>query len=257
MRVGDCSRLRGGCCRRATRLWPAVISAPDAFERRRRIWQSAPHGLDLRAALRFVDNELEKVRARPDQQLSEPIRWASLALPDAHRPGGARRRHLHGHEGRRRARTAGLVRHGARRGHRLLQRARRPRRDLRTDVFSVARSGGAAGRRSRRRSSCARIRSARIICGPGRPRCGPPYALPTVDLQEFPALPGIAAQAGADVRAGVVGRGGEALEVLEGMRAGRTIGRDRRATARGAPGRFRVARPRARIRGRAGGAIRE
>jgi protein arginine N-methyltransferase 1 len=62
-------------------LWTAVISAPDAFARRRRVWQSGPHGLDLRAAQRFVDNELEKVRAHPDQALSEPMQWASLDYP--------------------------------------------------------------------------------------------------------------------------------------------------------------------------------
>jgi protein arginine N-methyltransferase 1 len=59
-------------------LWAAVISAPDAFQRRRQAWQGGPHGLDLRAAQRFADNELEKYRARPDQALSEPTRWASL-----------------------------------------------------------------------------------------------------------------------------------------------------------------------------------
>ena len=62
-------------------LWAEVISAADAFERRRRIWQSAPHGLDLRAALPFVDNELDKYRARPDQALCEPLRWAVLDYP--------------------------------------------------------------------------------------------------------------------------------------------------------------------------------
>ena len=62
-------------------LWAEVIAAPDAFERRRRIWQSAPHGLDLRAALPFVDNELDKYRARPDQALAEPMRWAVLDYP--------------------------------------------------------------------------------------------------------------------------------------------------------------------------------
>jgi len=62
-------------------LWAEAVSAADAFERRRRIWQSAPHGLDLRAALPFVDNELDKYRARPDQALSEPMRWAVLDYP--------------------------------------------------------------------------------------------------------------------------------------------------------------------------------
>src|SRR5580765_2934227 len=35
-------------------LWLAVLAAPEVFERRRSIWQSAPEGLDLRSALPFV-----------------------------------------------------------------------------------------------------------------------------------------------------------------------------------------------------------
>jgi len=62
-------------------LWLAAISAPEAFERRRGVWQSGPDGLDLRSALPFVENEIEKCRARPDQQLGEPVRWASLHYP--------------------------------------------------------------------------------------------------------------------------------------------------------------------------------
>jgi type I protein arginine methyltransferase len=62
-------------------LWLAVISAPEPFARRRRIWESAPEGLDLRGALPYVDNEIEKLRARPEQLLCEPVRWASLHYP--------------------------------------------------------------------------------------------------------------------------------------------------------------------------------
>ena len=59
-------------------LWLAVLSAPETFERREATWRSAPHGLDLRSALPFVANEVEKCRARADQLLGAPIRWASL-----------------------------------------------------------------------------------------------------------------------------------------------------------------------------------
>ena len=62
-------------------LWLAVISAPEAFARRRSVWQSDPHGLTLRSARRFIDNELEKYRAGPDQLLCEPVRWANLDYP--------------------------------------------------------------------------------------------------------------------------------------------------------------------------------
>jgi type I protein arginine methyltransferase len=62
-------------------LWAAVVSAPEAFDDRRRVWQSHPYGLDLRAAQRVADNLMEKHRARPDQLLSDPVRWATLDYP--------------------------------------------------------------------------------------------------------------------------------------------------------------------------------
>jgi protein arginine N-methyltransferase 1 len=62
-------------------LWLAVITAPEAFARSRSVWRSEPGGLDLRSALPFVDNEVEKHRAHPDQRLGEPTPWASLHYP--------------------------------------------------------------------------------------------------------------------------------------------------------------------------------
>jgi protein arginine N-methyltransferase 1 len=62
-------------------LWLAVISAPEDFDRRRSIWRGEPHGLDLRSALPFVANEVEKVRSGADQLLSRPVGWASLDYP--------------------------------------------------------------------------------------------------------------------------------------------------------------------------------
>jgi protein arginine N-methyltransferase 1 len=59
----------------------AVISAPDAFERARDVWRSAPQGLDLRSALPFVDNTIAKCRARSDQLLCRPVTWASVHYP--------------------------------------------------------------------------------------------------------------------------------------------------------------------------------
>jgi protein arginine N-methyltransferase 1 len=64
-------------------LWAAVISAPDVFEQRRAVWQGAPHGLDLRSAQPYVDNLMERVRARPEQLLGPPVDWARL---DYHAP---------------------------------------------------------------------------------------------------------------------------------------------------------------------------
>lgn len=62
-------------------LWLAVRSAPEEFERRQAVWRSEPGGLDLRSALPFVANEIEKCRARADQLLGAPVRWARLEYP--------------------------------------------------------------------------------------------------------------------------------------------------------------------------------
>ena len=61
----------------------AVVTVPEVFERRRRVWQSAPHGLDLRSALGFVENTTERVRVDPEQLLSDPVTWtsSSAAVP--------------------------------------------------------------------------------------------------------------------------------------------------------------------------------
>jgi protein arginine N-methyltransferase 1 len=62
-------------------LWLGVVSAPDAFERRRRPWLDDPHGVVLRSALRIVDSSPVKHRARPDELLGPPARWARLHYP--------------------------------------------------------------------------------------------------------------------------------------------------------------------------------
>jgi protein arginine N-methyltransferase 1 len=62
-------------------LWLGVVSAPEAFERRRRPWQGDPHGLRLGSALRVVDNSTFKHRARPDDLLGPPARWAQIHYP--------------------------------------------------------------------------------------------------------------------------------------------------------------------------------
>jgi protein arginine N-methyltransferase 1 len=62
-------------------LWLAVVSAPEVFEQRRRPWQGDPHGLVLGSALRLVDNAFLKHRARPDELLGPPTQWASIDYP--------------------------------------------------------------------------------------------------------------------------------------------------------------------------------
>jgi protein arginine N-methyltransferase 1 len=62
-------------------LWAAVVSTPEAFDERRAVWQSRPHGLDLSSAQRFVDNGIQKHDARPEHLVSAPVQWASLDYP--------------------------------------------------------------------------------------------------------------------------------------------------------------------------------
>ena len=64
-------------------------------------------------------------------------------------------------------------------------------------------------------------------------------AFPTVDLQELPAVPGLAAQAGATFAPALSAAGAEALQVLDGMRAGRSIGQIAEQLLAAHPGRFR------------------
>jgi protein arginine N-methyltransferase 1 len=62
-------------------LWAAVASAPEAFHDRRAVWLDGPRGLDLRSALRHVDNTTVRMRARPDDLLTAPVPWATLHYP--------------------------------------------------------------------------------------------------------------------------------------------------------------------------------
>jgi protein arginine N-methyltransferase 1 len=65
----------------ADTLWAAVISASEVFEERRAVWHGAPHGLDLRSAQPYADNFMERLRAQREQLLSAPIEWARLDYP--------------------------------------------------------------------------------------------------------------------------------------------------------------------------------
>jgi protein arginine N-methyltransferase 1 len=56
----------------------AVVSALEAFAERRGVWLSHPHGLELGAALRYVDNAAQKHRARVGDLLGAPASWARL-----------------------------------------------------------------------------------------------------------------------------------------------------------------------------------
>jgi type I protein arginine methyltransferase len=61
------------------RLWAAVVEAPDAYGRRLGPWQCGPFGLDLRAALPLLYNDTVKMRAVPQQLLTEAQSWALLS----------------------------------------------------------------------------------------------------------------------------------------------------------------------------------
>jgi protein arginine N-methyltransferase 1 len=67
-------------------MWIGVVAAPEAFELGHEVWQSDPHGLDLRSALSIVDNSAYKYYARADQLLSAPVPWARLHYPTLTEP---------------------------------------------------------------------------------------------------------------------------------------------------------------------------
>jgi protein arginine N-methyltransferase 1 len=54
------------------------VQAEQAIGDQRRIWQSAPFGLELGSALRHVENHWAKHRAGPEALLCEPVCWAEL-----------------------------------------------------------------------------------------------------------------------------------------------------------------------------------
>jgi len=62
-------------------LWLAVASAPEAFERTHRAWQDDHYGLDLRSALRLVDNTVIEHRASEEDLLCTPTQWARVHYP--------------------------------------------------------------------------------------------------------------------------------------------------------------------------------
>jgi protein arginine N-methyltransferase 1 len=59
-------------------LKAALVHAPATFEARRRVWASAPHGLRIASALRFVQNEWHQHRAQPDDLRTRPIELATI-----------------------------------------------------------------------------------------------------------------------------------------------------------------------------------
>jgi protein arginine N-methyltransferase 1 len=58
-------------------IWIAPVSAQDAFEERRRPWQDRD-GLVLHSALRVLDSSPFKHRARPEDLLGPAARWADI-----------------------------------------------------------------------------------------------------------------------------------------------------------------------------------
>jgi protein arginine N-methyltransferase 1 len=60
------------------RLWAALVEAPDLHRRFVGPWRSAPWGLDLSPALRYLTNTWCKANATAEQLLTEPQAWAEL-----------------------------------------------------------------------------------------------------------------------------------------------------------------------------------
>ena len=59
-------------------LWAAVAEAPESYRKQMTPWADNPYGLDLRAALRIVNNTRSTERIKGEQFLVEPQCWATL-----------------------------------------------------------------------------------------------------------------------------------------------------------------------------------
>jgi len=59
-------------------LWAAVVEAPDRYEEIVGPWQNNKFDMDLSAGTRLVTNTWRKTRIKPEQLLTEPIRWATI-----------------------------------------------------------------------------------------------------------------------------------------------------------------------------------
>jgi protein arginine N-methyltransferase 1 len=70
-------------------VWVTVCSAGQTFEERRQVWSSEPFGLSLSSALPRLDSSPVKQRARPEDCLGVPVEWARLHYPTL-RPGSLR-----------------------------------------------------------------------------------------------------------------------------------------------------------------------
>ena len=59
-------------------LWAAVVEAPDRYQEIVGPWQNNKFDMDLSAGTRLVTNTWRKTRIKPEQLLTEPIRWATI-----------------------------------------------------------------------------------------------------------------------------------------------------------------------------------
>lgn len=63
-------------------LWAAIVCAPELYQRLTAPWSAWPHGLDIRAGLRFATNNHSKARFTQEQLAVEPQSWAELTYPE-------------------------------------------------------------------------------------------------------------------------------------------------------------------------------
>ena len=66
-------------------LWAAVVEAPQQYEELIDPWRNQ-FDLDLSAATRLVTNTWRKSRIKPEQLLTDPVRWATLDYYEVNSP---------------------------------------------------------------------------------------------------------------------------------------------------------------------------
>jgi protein arginine N-methyltransferase 1 len=63
---------------RRDQVWVAAVEEPERYRRHVGVWDTSPHGLDLRPAKTYAANTLFRVRATPGQLCTDPVVWAAV-----------------------------------------------------------------------------------------------------------------------------------------------------------------------------------
>ena len=67
-------------------LWAAVVEAPEQYQEIVGPWEDNAFDLDLSAATRLITNTWRKTHLKPEQFLTEPVRWTTIDYYEVNSP---------------------------------------------------------------------------------------------------------------------------------------------------------------------------